>query len=173
MTDPLDAAMKAANPNKLASATSTKASSAVDSAKDKVTSKLPKVKDPDLVKKQAEAEAQKKLSDTKLKALEAKNKAVDMAKGAALGAAKGAAGALIGKLKGKLPKLPAPPSVGLALALAKKIKETEKERRKTTKENVTKSVEAFTFPIKLKTPKLEPPKPPVIKDIPLLNKPIP
>lgn len=166
MIDPIDAAMKAASPiTKLPVDNVTSAAAKASAAKEKVLSKLPKIKDPELTKKQVEAEAQKKISETKLKALEAKDQALQAVKGAALGA-------VLGKLPKppKLPKLPSPPSVAAGLALVKKLKETEKERRKTTKENMKKSVEAFTFPIKPKLSVPTLPKPPVIKDIPLLNK---
>jgi len=138
---------------------------------------LPSTKDPELLKRRAEARAQKLISEQKEKVLQAKDKAVETAKTAVAGQAS----AVLGSLPGipKFPKLPVfDPKLIAALGVAKKIKAMIKDRKKISKDNLEKCKEAFTYPIKPmkkiipELPDLFPEfdidiKPPTIPDLPL------
>jgi len=186
--DPLDTAMRSANPaQKLAS---DKLVESADATKQKALSKLPKTKDPELVKKEKEAEARQKAAQVKEGVLNKKSEALDIAKNLALGLAMsklgkvqgvassansvlGTAGAaaatgmaVLGLLK---KKKPAAKQTQDMVKADQKTKEVEKERVQTSQENHQKNVTAFTYPLKPidATPtQPEPPEIPIQPPIP-------
>lgn len=150
------------------------AASAASSAQNRVSElrdrvpQLPTVKDPELLKKQAEAQAQALIADQKQKLLETKDNAVNQlnaARSRASSAVNAAAGLSVQALgakalssisTGKLPKLQqlSDAKVLAALNVAKKIKELAKERKKLSTENLTKAKDAFKYPITKIAPEL-------------------
>lgn len=101
---------------------------------------VPKTKDPDLVKREEEADAQEKTSDEKLKLIISKYDALNNTKQNSLGR----------------------PSVNSGTSLVKKMKDVSKQSRDITKENINKSVKNFTYPIVPKDPDIVRAPPPVI-----------
>jgi hypothetical protein len=123
--------------------------------------KLPTIKSPEIVKKQIEAEVHQKKVEAEVIIQNAKALAIDTAKT---------------KLKegfvGLLPKLPAIPKLPILdpkilaqLAYAKAKQEVVDLRQKVSRENLKKSKEAFTFPMK---PPTSIPKMPKIPELPKL-----
>ena len=133
--------------NKVPSAEELKSSPYVAQVGDLVDSriaKLPTIKSPEIVKKQIEAEVHQKKVEAEVIIQNAKALAIDTAKT---------------KLKegfaGLLPKAPAIPKLDILdpkilaqLAYAKAKQEVADLRQKVSRENLKKSKEAFTFPMK-------------------------
>jgi hypothetical protein len=147
-----------------------KADAIASSAKD-LKSKLPTDKDPELAKREAEAELLEKEAKVKELLMVAREKAIDEAKS---------------KLKAlALATLPLPLKVPLidpkilgAVAIAKQIKELRKERQKMAREYLSKGETAFSYPIKqyevnIPTKPSIPsvPKPPSIPPLPIKSNP--
>jgi hypothetical protein len=123
--------------------------------------KLPTIKSPEIIKKQIEAEVHKKKVEAEVIIQTVKALAIDTAKT---------------KLKegfaGLLPKVPAIPKLPILdpkilaqLAYAKAKQEVADLRQKVSRENLKKSKEAFTFPMK---PPTSIPKIPKIPELPKL-----
>lgn len=123
--------------------------------------KLPTIKSPEIVKKQIEAEIQDKKVQLDTILQLAKQEAVDTAKAQ-----------LKEGFAGLLPKLPTIPKLPILdpkfiaqLAYARAKQEVSDFRQKLSKENLKKSKEAFTFPMK---PQLTIPTMPKIPELPKL-----
>jgi hypothetical protein len=129
--------------------------------------KLPTIKSPEIVKKQIEAEVHQKKVEAEVIIQNAKALAIDTAKT---------------KLKegfvGLLPKVPAIPKLPILdpkilaqLAYAKAKQEVADLRQKVSRENLKKSKEAFTFPMKPPTSIPKMPKIPELPKLPDINLP--
>lgn len=162
MIDPLDAATNLAK-TKLANMATDKAAQAISNAVPKNINldklkKIPLTKDPELLKQQAKAEAQKivgekqneiqQLKEKKIEEL--KDKAAKLAPLAAVGVA----------LFLKLPVLD--PKLLATIAFLKAQKELREAKQKISKENLKKAKENFTYPIKPPTGLPQIPKVPEI-----------
>lgn len=157
MIDAISSAVSKTNVKNLISITAGSASVAATATVSSIKTKLPIIPDPALIKKQAEATAQLKVTDAKEKALKLKDIAVATAKSAVVAA-------VAGKLRSLIPKLPVvDPKILQALSVAKKIKDLAKERKAASVENLSKNKETFKFPMK---PQITVPKVPVIPKIP-------
>lgn len=138
--------------------------SKVDTIKDEKISKLPIVKNLDLIKKQKEAEFHTKKTELERKKQELEEIGVDDVKAKLKGFATQTVKSSL------LPKLPTvDPKFLAAISFAKKLKEVRDKKQQVSKENLKKSTEMYTFPIKKVSPVTEPPTPlppPVPPDIP-------
>lgn len=106
--------------------------------------KLPTMKDKELIKKQLEAEVQKKKGELENKLQQEKDKKIEEMKDKLATLAPLAAGALALYLK--LPILD--PKVLATIAFLKAQKELQDLKQKVSKENLKKAKENFTYPIK-------------------------
>jgi hypothetical protein len=135
-----------------------------------IKAKVPVVPDPNLVKRQLEAEAQLKVTEAKETALKAKEEAVNKAKAAAgnlQGAATAAAGAAVAGLLAKIPKPPlVDPKILATLSALKQIKDLAKEKRNAGKQNLAKGKELFKFPLTPPSTVVQAPKIPPLPALP-------
>lgn len=154
--DPLDNAMKAAAPQ--VGAAIDQIASNADAQKAKLESKLPRTKDPELLKKEKEAEVQEKFANKKQELLQKKSKALELIKNLAIGVGLSLLGGLGGKIGAAIGignqilgifrrKKSASKRTKDMVKFDKKTKETEKERVKTSQQNHKKNVTAFTYPL--------------------------
>lgn len=175
--DPLDSAMEAVNPaQKIATNKLVDATSKATAAKDGALSKLPQTKDPELIKKEKEAEVQEKAVQAKEGILKKKSEALNVAKNLAIGLASSKLGkvgsaagtaqsavaagtAILGLLR---KKKPAAQQTQDMVKADQKTKEIEQERVQTSRESHQKNVESFTYPLKPIEVTPTPPEPPEI-----------
>lgn len=126
--------------------------------------KLPTTKDPELLKKQAKAEAQKLRGEAEAKLQQAKDKKIEELKDKASALAPLAMAGVALFLK--LPVLD--PKILATLAFLKAQEELRELKQKVSKENLKKAKENFTFPMKPPTSLSGIPKIPAVPKIPEL-----
>lgn len=175
--DPLDSAMEAVNPaQKIATNKLVDATSKATAAKDGALSKLPQTKDPELIKKEKEAEVQEKAVQAKEGILKKKSEALNVAKNLAIGLASsklGKVGSVAGTAQSAVAagtailgllrkKKPAAQQTQDMVKADQKTKEIEQERVQTSRESHQKNVESFTYPLKPIEVTPTPPEPPEI-----------
>lgn len=131
------------------------------SVQDKI-SKLPRTKDPELLKAQAKAEAQKLLGEAQTKLQQEKEKIIEQQKDKIATLASLASGAV--GLFLKLPILD--PKVLATLAFLRAQQEVRELKQKASKDNLKKAKENFTFPMKPPTSLNGIPKIPSVPKIP-------
>lgn len=120
---------------------------------------LPFDKDPDIIKRRADAEIQQKKAQAEEYVLNIKEKSIDEGKKKLSG--------LKTSLLSLVPKPIIDPKILMAVSLLKQAKDIAKNRKKTVKENNEKGRELYKYDIKK-----EPPAPPIV-DLPLVAPPAP
>lgn len=164
MSDPIDTAVNLAKNNKsrLLETGKTAAISAAsniiaNNSKLSKLKKLPTTKDPELLKQQAKAEAQKLIGEKQNELQQIKEKKIEELKDKA-----SKLGPLLALGVGLFLKLPAfDPKLLATIAFLKAQKELRELKQKVSKENLKKAKENFTYPIKPPTPSPTPPPPPL------------
>lgn len=107
--------------------------------------KLPITKDPELAKKQLEAELQKKKGELTNKLQQEKNNKIEELKNRAASIIPPALGIAAGLAKKSLTD----PKIMATLSFLKQLKQTREKKQSESKENLKKAKEMFTFPMKL------------------------
>lgn len=164
MSDPIDTAVNLAKNNKsrLLETGKTAAISAAsniiaNNSKLSKLKKLPTTKDPELLKQQAKAEAQKLIGEKQNELQQIKEKKIEELKDKA-----SKLGPLLALGVGLFLKLPTfDPKLLATIAFLKAQKELRELKQKVSKENLKKAKENFTYPIKPPTPSPTPPPPPL------------